>query len=333
MSERLTRYHEQNRTVQQYREMPIYEPCNYASNLAYYRVVTSICAYQDWGLDRDYQLAMAQAFTALTTGSAFWHGSHTYLGNIADNRFIDVVAFIAHQAMLENLNVSARVRDLPDPDGAVRGRNGSAVEVAARLADLLSNSPVQDWREGIARLDMPEYTTTFSGLVCTLLTIGLEESAADMVISQLMDAFSLPELIREFITSEYLPEIRNATADLELGILEKAQLELDTAGTLIKLIYAFLWQEYVLTSADIFLDPEVNRLGAAAMASVNQIADWLTSFPTLDPDLPAGYGTYPGDLRCNPVEPHSKWHVQSANGLMDLMLLADSVFKLTTPQQ
>ena len=65
--------------------------------------------------------------------------------------------------MLENLNVSARVRDLPDPDGAVRGRNGSAVEVAARLADLLSNSPVQDWREGIARLDMPEYTTTFSG--------------------------------------------------------------------------------------------------------------------------------------------------------------------------
>lgn len=49
-------------------------------------------------------------------------------------------------------------------------------------------------------------------MVCTLLTIGLEESAADMVISQLMDAFSLPELIREFITSEYLPEIRNATA-------------------------------------------------------------------------------------------------------------------------
>lgn len=42
-----------------------------------------------------------------------------------------------------------------------------------------------------------------------------------------------------------------------MGILEKAQLELDTAGTLIKLIYAFLWQEYVLTSADIFLDPEV----------------------------------------------------------------------------
>lgn len=92
--------------------MPIYEPCNYASNLAYYRVVTSICAYQDWGLDRDYQLAMAQAFTALTTGSAFWHGSHTYLGNIADNRpapdchleTANTLSWIRYSNQVDNLN-------------------------------------------------------------------------------------------------------------------------------------------------------------------------------------------------------------------------------------
>ena len=44
---------------------------------------------------------------------------------------------------------------------------------------------------------------------------------------------------------------------MSVGILEKIQLELDTVATLIKLIYAFMWQEYVLTSSDIFLDPEV----------------------------------------------------------------------------
>ena len=65
-------------------------------------------------------------------GSAFWHGSHTLLGNIADNRFIDVVrlvltssrycryplqvSFLAHQASLENLNVSTVVWDIsPTP--------------------------------------------------------------------------------------------------------------------------------------------------------------------------------------------------------------------------
>jgi hypothetical protein len=30
-------------------------------------------------------------------GSSFWHGSHTILGNLADNRFIDVLAFTIHQ--------------------------------------------------------------------------------------------------------------------------------------------------------------------------------------------------------------------------------------------
>ena len=48
-----------------------------------------------------------------------------------------------------------------------------------------------------------------------------------------------------------------ATAEVSVGILEKIQLELDTVATLMKLIYAFMWQEYVLTSSDIFLDPEV----------------------------------------------------------------------------
>ena len=85
------KYHEQNLTVQEYHNISIYEPCNYASNVAYYHVVTSICDYSDWSLSSPYQLAMAQSFTALTVGSAFWHGSHTLLGNIADNRFIDVV--------------------------------------------------------------------------------------------------------------------------------------------------------------------------------------------------------------------------------------------------
>ena len=57
----------------------------------------------------------------------------------------------------------------------------------------------------------------------------------------------------------YQSQIRLATADVSVGILEKIQLELDTAATLIKLIYAFMWQEYVLTSSDIFLDPEVGK--------------------------------------------------------------------------
>merc|ERR1719348_1658993 len=84
-------YHEQNLTLQEYKNIGIYEPCNYASNLAYYHVVTMVCEHTEWNLPKDYQLAIAQTFTALTVGSAFWHGSRTALGVMADNRFIDVI--------------------------------------------------------------------------------------------------------------------------------------------------------------------------------------------------------------------------------------------------
>ena len=127
---------------------------------------------------------------------------------------------------------------------------------------------------------------TFAGLVSTLLTLQLPPDQVDSIIPILADAFGLPEDIRAFLVEKYLPEvgsqylvyfsyynygcsitssilyqsqIRLATADVSVGILEKIQLELDTAATLIKLIYAFMWQEYVLTSSDIFLDPEVGN--------------------------------------------------------------------------
>merc|ERR1719348_1866237 len=156
-------YHEQNLTFQDYHNIGIYEPCNYASNLAYYHVVTMICDNTEWSLPREYTTAMAQAFTSLTVGSAFWHGSHTLLGNIADNRFIDVVSYLAHQASLTNLPVSRQVMDL-----SLEPRARSSVATAQQLADMLRTEPVGSWAEGIAALDTPDYMLTFSGLVCTL---------------------------------------------------------------------------------------------------------------------------------------------------------------------
>merc|ERR1711915_649769 len=142
-----------------------------------------ICDNTDWSLPREYTDAMAQAFTSLTVGSAFWHGSHTLLGNIADNRFIDVVAFLAHQASLEHLEVSTSVRD---------------------LSFMLQTAPVNDWKQGIAELDTPDYMLTFSGIICTLLTLQLPDSEVDWILPSLIDLFNLPEEARTFIFNHYL---------------------------------------------------------------------------------------------------------------------------------
>ena len=42
------KWFEFNCTVQEYGSMPIFEPCNYASNVAYYHTATEICAKMDW---------------------------------------------------------------------------------------------------------------------------------------------------------------------------------------------------------------------------------------------------------------------------------------------
>lgn len=39
-------YMENNKTVQNYRDIIIYEPCNYASNTAYYKVATNVCKHR-----------------------------------------------------------------------------------------------------------------------------------------------------------------------------------------------------------------------------------------------------------------------------------------------
>ncbi len=44
---------EYNCTVQEYGDMLIFEPCNYASNLAYYHTVTEICGHKSWTLDME----------------------------------------------------------------------------------------------------------------------------------------------------------------------------------------------------------------------------------------------------------------------------------------
>jgi hypothetical protein len=76
--------------------MIIFQPCNYASNIAYYHSASRICDYPKWSVSEDYQIALKRAFSGLAFGSAFWHGSHTYVGGRFDNELIALIFYIAY---------------------------------------------------------------------------------------------------------------------------------------------------------------------------------------------------------------------------------------------
>jgi len=112
-------------------KMEIYEPCNYASNVAYFHASTRICDYPDFSIEPDNQNALKQAFTTLTMGSAFWHGSQTYVGSSFDNNVIAVIAFLAHQASVSYLPHSSILTELSRTP-----RNSTGIQVAHDLTTM-----------------------------------------------------------------------------------------------------------------------------------------------------------------------------------------------------
>ena len=56
----------------------------------------------------------------------------------------------------------------------------------------------------------------------------------------------MDEGTRDFIFETYLPLLNLNIGHIHLSILENAELSENTLGTVIKLLYAFLWQESII---------------------------------------------------------------------------------------
>ena len=63
---------ENNCTVQKYGNIPVWEPCNYASNIGYYHSVTQICSKKQWSMSKESVNAIGKAYASLALGSAFF---------------------------------------------------------------------------------------------------------------------------------------------------------------------------------------------------------------------------------------------------------------------
>lgn len=88
--------------------MLIMEPCNYASNIAYYHSTVRTCDYPDWHFPVKHVRAIKRGFATLAAGSAMMHGSHTDLGGGYDNYNIAVIAYAAYRAVVEKLGATSR---------------------------------------------------------------------------------------------------------------------------------------------------------------------------------------------------------------------------------
>jgi hypothetical protein len=96
----------------------------------------------------------------------------------------------------------------------------------------------------------------------------------------------MPEDLKQFCLIDFLAEVRNATSHIELSVTEKGKIEGNTIGTVIKLLYAFVWQEEALVTNDIFLDPFVNSVNVYTVCSTDLGKINLFRVVLLLPQLP-----------------------------------------------
>lgn len=230
-------------------------------------------------MDKTTLKALEESYCSLAFCSAFWHASQTLLGNVTDNRLIDLVSYIAHQASLSNLKGSSIIHELSKTP-----RSKSGVDSNTELNDLLRTKPPSDWMDGILGLDMPQYYFTFSALVTSMFTFIFPESIVDWIIPELMKLFPLSEEVKDFILNFYLPELRSATSHLRISIIAKFNLFFKVLGTIGKLMYAFLWQEWVFP-IPFFKEPIVNVIGALIIPDFNEFMNKLTGFTHTDYSL------------------------------------------------
>ena len=88
------------------RNITICEPCNFNSNLAFYRTSARICdrdKQRKWGFSDDYKKAIVRSAASQATGRAFMHGSETRVGMLFDTKGEAILPLLTHQLAIAAL--------------------------------------------------------------------------------------------------------------------------------------------------------------------------------------------------------------------------------------
>jgi len=314
----------------------VYEPCNTVSNFVYFRSMVELCESRHglfkypWLLSDSTMVALLESLLGTGIGSALFHGSGTRVGLLTDNLFLTIFPYVAYQAVVQVLPFDPVIYGLKNETRAF-----TAVEASTESMRILREDSIEDWSnpfQQFLRVEIPDFELCFGAFFLIPINLLLSESLATAVAETLVGLLS-PD---SPLLSQVQPALRQAIEeiDIKLSPLQWWQVSTEFLGTVIKLLYGFVWQEEVLGFSDSFNGNKfANRMGAIFMPVVNFVSNKLTGYPRWrDIGMQASLATYPGSRKCDIESAHAKWHEASSNGLVDMVYLADRLLKIMTKQ-
>ena len=333
----LLKWTENNCTIQAYGNTPIWEPCNYSSNVAYYHSTLEICSKKQWAMPKESINAIGKSYASMALASALYHAS--MVEDSVDERVNDLITWIVYQEGIKLLPTDKKsiVHELsPTP------RNTSAISMVDYIMNMYIESSYKEWGTVIRAADFPDLGRVMSAATTMLIGIVLPQdqfslTSLRVIIPFLMDLFKLKisSETKEFITKEYIPAIWPAIGKMRENMPTKVinKLFKKFVGTMIKFLYAFLWQEKVVKKS-LLLQPFIVHLGGKFLPMINDLASTLTSFEYSSPAFQTGKNFYPGQETwlnkggCDAWNAHAKWHLQSGIALPDFAFVFDEVYRL-----
>ena len=316
-------YLENNKTTGSFSGMEFIEPCNCASNIAYYRTLLELCDKQNKlelkCISPDVINPFIKAAGYLVASSYFHHASKTRLGLSLDQKIIDTMVLILHQKALSGIPYNSYIHDLsPTP------RQYRALGALDALEDIYQTDDISEWQAKLDALDLPPRFQIITAFSAIGLVLTIDEFVIRAIAPSLTGVFDITEEEQEFITDEFLPRLIEALRPYRQKGSKKKELLTNTIAALGKFGYSFFW----LSGSEISQSKYgqiLNYLGSLAIPSLNAKLNFVNTYDYSDDRMQTGRGLYPGDTQCNKEFPHPKWHTQSSISIVDAVNLADEL--------
>ena len=209
----------------------------------------------------------------------------------------------------------------------MKPRSKDGVAVAEELVNMFSEKEVPEWAEILDDADLPHvYFITFAALIATGFSLVLPWTLTYYAIKFLAGVL-IPKEDAAFVVDHYLPELHDAVKNITVSHANQKSLVFRFIGMLIKIGYAFMWQEFFIPLKFLY-NPIFLPIGAKLLPDLNELSSRISGVPQTDDNVQFSHDVYPGDSQCRGYSPHALWHEASANGLLEIVFIGDFMNKI-----
>ena len=306
----------------------VVEPCNFASNAAYYRAMTAVCQYDEsFAMPTDAKRAVKQSLATLAVGSAWWHGSNTQVGLILDNGLIAVHLNNVYRIMVDPLSIVEEEEDTPRVIRSLRTDVDAPdlAELNHNISHVFSNEDISNWGPTLEHLPIRiVYEETVLAAYSFVCAMALRTRTCERILRCLwIPLFNDDEdILKDFILDDYFPALYQVVEQEDFPISGGFGLLCRTHAIIANFAWGLLWQELVLP---VPFRRYLTRFGTLVADSVDSFLNSLGGYEIPDDRMSARSSVYPGSDACNKQSPHALWHQESADVMWELTRLADDV--------